>query len=76
MKKLMVLNPEKILFMSTGQTAGDAETSNFNDLAVKSCKEVEILLITSDIHMVVHTHIKNVCRKAGQKLKALLRISP
>ena len=23
-----------------------------------------------------HTHIKNICRKAGQKLSALLRISP
>ena len=23
-----------------------------------------------------HTHIKNICTKAGQKLSALLRISP
>ena len=45
-------------------------------MAIKNCKEVEILGITLDRNMNFHTHIKNICTKAGQKLSALLRISP
>ena len=50
-------------------------SKNFNNLAIKNSKEVEILGITLDRNMNFHTHIKNICRKAGQKLSALLRIS-
>ena len=39
----MVLNREKSHFMCIGQKINDAETLNFNDLAIKSSKEVEIL---------------------------------
>ena len=75
-ENFMVLNPEKSHFMYMGQKTDDAETLNFNDLAIKNSKEVEILGITLDRNMNFHTHIKNICRKAGQKLSALLRISP
>ena len=54
----------------------DAETLNFNILAIKNSKGVEILGITLNRNMNFHTHIKNICRKTGQKLSALLRISP
>ena len=54
----------------------DTETLSFNDLALKNSKEVEILGITLDRSMGFNTHIKNICRKGGQKLSALLRISP
>ena len=37
---------------------------------------MKVLGITLDRNMNFHTHIKNICRKAGQKLSALLRISP
>ena len=36
---------------------------------------MKILGITLDRNMNFHTHIKNICRKEGQKLSALLRIS-
>ena len=49
----------------------DTETLSFNDLALKNSKEVEILGITLDRSMGFSTHIKNICRKAGQNLKAL-----
>ena len=75
-ENFMVLNPEKSHFMCIGQKIDDAETLNFNNLAIKNSKEVEILGITLDRNMNFHTHIKNICRKAGQKLSALLRISP
>ena len=62
--------------MSIGKKIDDAETIDFNDLVMKNSKEVEILEITLDRNMNFHTHIKNICRKAGQKLSALLRITP
>ena len=68
----MVLNPEKVHFISIGK---DIKTLSFNDLALKNSKEVEILEITLERSMGFNTHIKNICRKAGQKLSALLRIS-
>ena len=37
---------------------------------------MEILGIRLDRNINFHTHVKNICRKAGQKLRALLRVSP
>ena len=74
-ENFMVLNPEKSHFMCIGQKIDDAETLNFNNFVIKNSKEVEILGITLDRNMNFHTHIKNICRKAGQKLSALLRTS-
>ena len=62
--------------MCLGKDIDDTETLSFNDLTLKNSKEVEILGITLDRSMGFNTHIKNICRKAGQKLSALLRISP
>ena len=49
-----------------------------NNLTIKNSKEVEILGITLDRNMNLHTHIQNIYRKAGQKnaLSSLSRISP
>ena len=38
--------------------------------------EVEVLGIKRDRKLSVHQHIKSISKKAGQKLSALLRISP
>ena len=67
----MVLNPEKSHFMCIDQKIDDTETLNFNNLAIKNSKEVEILGITLDRNMNFHTHVKNIFRKAGQKPSAL-----
>ena len=45
-ENLMVLNPEESHFMCIGQKIDYTETLNFNNLAIKNCKEVEILGIT------------------------------
>ena len=65
-----------MVYMCIGQKTDDAETFNFNNLAIKNGKEMEILGITLDRNMNFHTGIKDICRKAGQKLSTLLRISP
>ena len=75
-ENFMVLNPEKSQCMCIGQNIDDAETLNFNNFVIKNSKEVEILGITLDRNMNFHTHIKNICRKAGKELSALLRINP
>ena len=74
-ENFMVLNPEKGHFMCLGKDIDDTETLSFNDLALKNSKEMEILGITLDRSMGFNTQIKNICRKAGQKLSAQLRIS-
>ena len=75
-ENFMVLNPEKSHFMCLGKDIDDTETLSFNDLALKNSQEVGILGMTLHRSMGFNTHIKNICRKAGQKLSALLRISP
>ena len=62
--------------MCIGQKTDDAKFLYFNNLATKNNKEMEILGITLDRSINFHTHIKNICRKAGHKLSALFRISP
>ena len=62
--------------MCLGKDIDDTETLSFDDLALKNSKEVEILGISLDRSMGFNTHIKNICRKASQKLSTVLRTSP
>ena len=71
----MISNPGKCYFMCIGKNISDSELLNLNDLNLKNCKEVEILGITIDRNLNFKGHIRNICRKAGQKLSALLRVS-
>ena len=71
----MILNPGKCYFMCIGKNVSDSELLNLNDLNLKNCKEVEVLVITIDRNLNFKGHIKNICKKAGQRLKALLKIS-
>ena len=64
-----------MLFYVYWQNLSDSELLNLNDLNLKNWKEVEILGITIDRNLNFKGHRKNICRKAGQKLSALLRIS-
>ena len=71
----MILNLGKCYFMCIGKNVSNSELLNLNDLNLKNCKVVEVLGITIDRNLNFKGHIKNICRKAGQKLSALLRIS-
>ena len=62
----MILNPGKCYFMCIGKNVSDY---------LKNCKEVEVLGITIDRNLNFKGHIKTICRKAGQKLSTLLRMS-
>ena len=47
----------------------------FDNLLLEKSKEVVVLGITIDKKLTFDSHIKSICRKAGQKLGALLRIT-
>ena len=66
-KNYMISNSEKCYFMCIGKNVSDSELLNLNDLNLKNCKEVEILGVTLDRNLNFKRHIKNICRKAGQK---------
>ena len=74
-ENFMILNREKSRYVCLGKHLDDNEVLNFNNLITKSSKEVEILGIKIDKNLNFNNHIKSICRKAGQKLSALLRIS-
>ena len=61
--------------MCLGKNLEDNEVLNFNNLPIKSSKEVEVSGIKIDNSLNLNNHLKSICRKAGQKLNALLRIS-
>ena len=70
-----MINPGKCYFMCIGKNVSDSELLNLQDLNLKNCREVEVLGITTDRNLNFKRHIKNICRKAGQKLSALLTVS-
>ena len=61
--------------MCLGKNRGGNEVLNFNNLTIKSSQEVELLGIKIDNNLKFNNHIKSICRKAGQKLSVLLKIS-
>ena len=72
----MILNPGKCHFMSIGKDNHDEHVFYYDNLTIKNSNEEEILEVTIDRKLTFHQHIKKMCRKAGQKLSALLAISP
>ena len=53
----------------------NSDTVSSNDFNLKNSDYEIILGITINQKLTFSKHIKNVCKKAGQKLCALLRIS-
>ena len=60
--------------MSIGKDTRDEDVFYYDNLTLKNSNEEEILGVTIDRKLTFHQHIK-MCRKAGQKLSALLRLS-
>ena len=73
-KDLMILNPGKCHFMSIGKNTHGEDASYYHNLTLKNSNVEEMLGVTIDRKLTFHQHIK-MCRKAGQKLSALLRLS-
>ena len=72
-ENFMVLKPGKSHYMCLGKSVDDKKEKCWS--ATKSSREVEILGIKIDNNLNFNKRIKSICRKADQKLSALLRIS-
>ena len=73
-RKLHGIKPKKCRYICIGRNTENGKFE-FDDLLKENSKEEVVLGITIDIKLTFDSHIKNVCRKADQKLGALLRIT-
>ena len=62
--------------MSIGKDAHGDNVFYYDKLTLKNSNEEEKLGVTIDRILTFHQHTKKMCRKAGQNLSALLRLSP
>ena len=70
----MVLNPGKCHYLLLGNKS-NSDTINLNGMKLVSSSYEKLLDILTDRDLSFDKHIKSLCRKAGQKLHALARIS-
>ena len=70
----MILNPDKCCFSTLGFQ--DAQPNfSYDNIAIKNVTEEKILDITIDSKLTFKSYLKNICKKANQKLTALARIT-
>ena len=70
----MILNPKKCYYRCLGKNSNNDRFA-FDNLCLENSNEEVILGVTIDDKVTFDSHIKNICRKAGQKLCALSSIS-
>ena len=73
-KSYMVLNQKKCHYMCIGKNTKNGKFG-FDNLILENSKEEVVLGVTIDNKLTFDSHMKNICRKAGLKLGALLRIT-
>ena len=69
----MILNADKCHFMCLGEDT-ETKTFIFNNFIFNKSNEDKILGITIDKKLTFKSHIEILCRKANQKVEALLRL--
>ena len=73
-ENFMILNLDKCYFLTLG--CQDAQPNfSYDNITIKNASEEKILGITIDIKLTFKSQLKNICKKANQKLKALARIT-
>ena len=70
----MVANPSKFQLMFLSKYKNIEKNISFDGKTIKSSDTVELPGITPDRNINFKWHIQNICRKANNKTKALLRI--
>ena len=70
----MVANPSKFQLMFLSKYKNIEKNMFFDEKSIKSSDKGELLGITLDKNINFKRHIQNICRKANNKTKALLRI--
>ena len=73
-ENFMIFNPVKCNFLTLGFQ--DAQPNfSYDNITIKNVSEEKILGITIDNKLTFKSHLKNICKKANQKLNALARIT-
>ena len=73
-ENFMIANPDKYYFLTLGFQ--DARPNfSYDNITIKNTSEENILGITIDNKLTFKSHLKNICKKANQKLNALARIT-
>ena len=49
---------------------------DIDGVSIKNSKEEKLLGVVFDNHLTFNTHIKGLCKTAGSKISAFLRITP
>jgi len=70
----MVLNAENFHFMCIGKNT-ENETLVINNTTLHNSKEEKILGVIIDNKLTFNSHIREICKKASQKISALSRVS-
>ena len=70
----MVLNADKCHFLTVGFNKPFPDFS-FNDATIKNVTKEKILRIVIDNKLYLKSHLKNICKRANQKLSVLSKIS-
>ena len=74
LENYMVLNAGKCHFMCLGKNT-ENETFTFKDTIMNNSKEEKILGVIIDNRLTFSSHIRELCKKASQKISALSKIS-
>ena len=72
---LMKLNTGKSHFMVLGKSANQTITISIGDSDIENTNEEKLLGVTIDRNLTLEPHINKLCKKAGNKLFALSRLS-
>ena len=70
----MILHSDKCYFLNLGFQHAQPNFS-YDNITVKNVPEEKILGITIDNKLTFKRHLKNICKKANQKLNTLTRIT-
>ena len=72
----MVLNPEKCHFMSIGNKSKTKfESLVLNKITPSASASETLLSIIIDEKLTFNKHIKNLCKRTGQKITVLARLA-
>ena len=74
MKNVMIPNPDKCYFLTLGFHDSRIPNPLFLMITLQSKMHQKILAITTDNKLTFKSHLKNISKKANQKLNALARI--
>ena len=69
----LVANPSKFQLIFPGNENDNIEI-NIGHKLISSTKEVKLLGITIDSQLTFYSHVRNICKQASSKIKAILRI--